>query len=371
VDEAARPAPALSSDSPSALVDRLEAPAAGALLAATAVVTATLPLRLSDPGDSQLVPAAALLALMAAIIAGLGIGLRSGRSWTIALCVGLPAFVLGMASVALDVDQSPAGAQEKPRLSIVAPTPKPVGPTSQTIAFGTGGTGCSVASDTRDFTPGAHVRFGVTFDPPLPPGTTIRVRVTRDSALVFNFRRSVGTETACYTGDFSTAGLQVGRYLWSLTHDGSGEPATQVAFVLVEATSTISTSPTPGPVEPTATPISPTAEPVHPTAQTVAFGTGGSGCVVEHDTRSFAPGAQVRFGVTFDPPLPPGTTMRVLVTRDSEPVFDTARTIELETACYSGELSMARLRMGFYRWSLTYDGARQAPTEEMFSLLRP
>ena len=367
VDEAARPAPALPSDQPSALVDRLEAPAAGALLAATAVVAAILPLRLG--GDSQLVPAAAVLGLMVAIIAGLGIGLHSGRSWTIALCVALPAFVIGMASVALDIDQSLAGAPDEPRSTFVAPPPKPIGPTSQTIAFGTGGTGCAVADDTRDFGPGARVRFGVTFDPPLSPGTTMRVRVTRDSALVFNFRRSVGTESACYSGDFSTAGLQMGRYLWSLTYDGSSEPATQVAFVLAEATN--AGSPPPESVEPSAaSPMSPTPEPAEPTVQTIAFGTGGTGCAVDHDTRSFTPGAVVRFGVAFDPPLPPGTPMRVVVTRDSESVFDIPRTLETETACYSGEFSMARLQMGFYRWSLTYDESRQPPIEEKFSLLR-
>lgn len=363
VDEAARPAPALPSDRPAALVDRLEAPAAGALLAATAVVTAALPLRLGEADNSQLVPAAALLALMAAIITGFGIGLRSGRSWTIALCVALPAFVLGMASVALDMDQSLAGAREEPRPSI--------GPTSMRVAFGTGGTGCNVDLVERRFEPGDHVRFGVTFDPPIPSGTDMRVRVTKDDALVFNFLRNVGTETSCYADSFSTAGLQPGSYIWTLTYDGSGKPPNHIGFDLVDPSPTIPVSSTPEPVESTpASSTSPTPEAVEPTVQTIAFGTGGAGCAVDHDTRSFAPGAQVRFGVTFDPPLPPGTTMRVLVTRDSEPVFDIPRTIETETACYSGEFSMARLQMGIYRWSLTYDGARQPPIEEMFSLLR-
>jgi hypothetical protein len=252
------------------------------------------------------------------------------------------------------VDESLGAAQEEPGPSIVAPTPTPVGPTSQTIAFGTGGTGCTVASDTRDFTPGARVRFGVTFDPPLPPGTTMRVRVTRDSALVFNFRRSVGTETTCYSGDFSTAGLQVGRYLWSLTYDGSGEPAIQVAFVLVEATPTISTSPTPAPVK--------------PTVKAVAFGIGGSGCAVTATTGSFAPGAQIRFGVTFYPALPPSTTVHVRVSRDSELVLDLTRTVDVETACYSDEFAMARV--GIYRWSVTYDGSPEPPDELVFSVLR-
>jgi hypothetical protein len=364
VDEAPRPAPALPSGQSPALVDRLEAPAAGALMAATGLMTATLSLRLSEPGDGQLVPAAVVLALMVAVITGLGIGLRNGRSWTIALCVVLPALLLGMASIVPDVDPTAGAIQETPRPSAVVSM-------SEAVVFGTGGTGCTVAREEREFAPGDQVRFGVVFDPPVPPGTPMRIRVTKDDALVFNFLRNVGTDTSCYPGSFSTAGLRPGRYLWSLTYDGSGKPPTQVGFDLIGATPTIPVSPPPEPVGPTAAvPASPTPTPMESTVQTISFGTGGTGCAVAHDTRSFAPGAQVRFGVTFDPPLPSGTTMRVLVTRDSESVFDIARTLEAEAACYAGEFSMARLQMGIYRWSLTYHGSRQPPTEESFSLLR-
>ena len=88
-----------------------------------------------------------------------------------------------------------------------------------------------------------------------------------------------------------------------------------------------------------------------PMMQSIGFGTGGSGCVLDATATSFPRGTSVRLVAQFTPELAAGSTVTVRVAKDGGPL-DVLGVVHVETPsdCISG--STAQLEPGQYHIEL-------------------
>ena len=86
-----------------------------------------------------------------------------------------------------------------------------------------------------------------------------------------------------------------------------------------------------------------------PDIETIAFGTGGSGCTLANVGSSFAPGVPVRVVVEFSPALPAGGTITINAPENGTARVALSGTIKMAepTPCMSGTLPP--LGAGHYR----------------------
>jgi hypothetical protein len=64
-------------------------------------------------------------------------------------------------------------------------------PDLQSVAFGTGGSGCDVTGVASSFPLGVEIRDVVTFSPALPTGATVHIRVERNGAELTEMRETL------------------------------------------------------------------------------------------------------------------------------------------------------------------------------------
>lgn len=90
----------------------------------------------------------------------------------------------------------------------------------QAIGFELGGsdTDCSIAKPARTFAPDDPIRMVADWHPPLPAGTVVTARLTREGALVSGYPLNISFDVAtkCVHGQVSPGHLSSGRYVLDL-----------------------------------------------------------------------------------------------------------------------------------------------------------
>jgi len=86
------------------------------------------------------------------------------------------------------------------------------GSDTQTIGFGSGGSGCTLTNLASSFPLDVPIRDVVTFSPPLPAGATVTIRIEKNGTELVDRRETVtaGEAAACIQGTLSP--LEVGHY---------------------------------------------------------------------------------------------------------------------------------------------------------------
>lgn len=84
----------------------------------------------------------------------------------------------------------------------------------ETLAFGTGGTQCTLDRMARTFAPDDPIRVSAEYTPSLPAGTVVTIHLARDGTEVAGYPQIVTFETAtnCVYGDVSPGTLPAGHY---------------------------------------------------------------------------------------------------------------------------------------------------------------
>lgn len=93
----------------------------------------------------------------------------------------------------------------------------------ETIAFGTGGTKCTLAKIASTFAPGDPIRVNAEYTPSLPAGTVVTVDLARDGTEVPGYPQIVTFETAthCIYGSISPGTLPAGHYHLNIVPDAA------------------------------------------------------------------------------------------------------------------------------------------------------
>jgi hypothetical protein len=105
-----------------------------------------------------------------------------------------------------------------------------------------------------------------------------------------------------------------------------------------------------------------------PTMESVAFGTGGSGCDLAETRSSFQKGAQIRSVVTFSPALEADATVTIKFERNGveEPDLGQTFTIRGATNCIYGSFDAAEV--GHYRVEYRVTPAAMPPASGEFDV---
>lgn len=97
-----------------------------------------------------------------------------------------------------------------------------------------------------------------------------------------------------------------------------------------------------------------------PEFMALGFGTGGTGCNIEGNTRTFKVGVPIRTVLTWSPTLPTGSTITVTVEKDGAEL-DAPQTITVKepTSCLWGTLP--ELEVGHYRVTYAFSSSQMPP----------
>ena len=105
-----------------------------------------------------------------------------------------------------------------------------------------------------------------------------------------------------------------------------------------------------------------------PELQSVAFGTGGSGCDLDTVASSFPVGVPIRGVLTLEPGLRAGDVVTITVERNGTELVGRRETVRIETAadCISG--TMRSLDAGHYRVTYAVSSSHVPPIEGEFDV---
>ena len=91
------------------------------------------------------------------------------------------------------------------------------------IAFGTGGSDCTIETMGRTFAPDDPIRVTAEYSPSLPAGTTVTIRLSMDGVQAAGYPVVVTfeTDTRCVFGSVSPGPLPVGHYMLEVAPDSA------------------------------------------------------------------------------------------------------------------------------------------------------
>ncbi len=104
------------------------------------------------------------------------------------------------------------------------------GADSQTIGFGTGGTGCTLTNVALSFPRGVPIRDVLTFSPALPAGGTVTIKVERNGTELVDLREMITVDepSDCIYGTMPS--LEIGHYRMEYEVSPSTVPAISGEF---------------------------------------------------------------------------------------------------------------------------------------------
>lgn len=104
-----------------------------------------------------------------------------------------------------------------------------------TLAIGTGGEACEVATRAEVFQAEDPIRLTVTYAPDLPVGTAVTLRLVREGASVpgYPYVLNVDVPTSCISGRLSASPLAPGHY--QLEVAPAGRPSIEGDFDITDA----------------------------------------------------------------------------------------------------------------------------------------